>query len=277
MVSQNSKPIEIGVKSFAGCSALANLVLPQASSAVEDSFEKCTLLERRFANGAHGIVAGLVGRFDGFPVHMLCYFQTSTTDEELRLCIENHEVVEESLVDTFGMTPHHVLFSAAETCRELLQVLFDKFPHYVLGWKDVNGKLAMEYLVSNWNPRNKTLLQMALQCWMLSRLESWGATSSMVAMQSKVQATLAEDDKERRSTLWAEAKTEFAKYEIVEATSILEMALWKEKLKSGWSNNGAKRQPLDRGECRCVCGSDVVIPNVVQFLGIVGSNPTRHY
>eukprot|EP00526_Cylindrotheca_closterium_P027544 CAMPEP_0113632978 /NCGR_PEP_ID=MMETSP0017_2-20120614/17150_1 /TAXON_ID=2856 /ORGANISM="Cylindrotheca closterium" /LENGTH=42 /DNA_ID=CAMNT_0000543573 /DNA_START=42 /DNA_END=166 /DNA_ORIENTATION=+ /assembly_acc=CAM_ASM_000147 len=39
-------------------------------------------------------------------------------------------------------------------------------------------------------------------------------------------------------------------YENVEATSILEMTLWKGELKRGWSNGGTKRQALDRGECR---------------------------
>ena len=61
----------------------------------------------------------------------------------------------------------------------------------------------------------------------------------------------------------------FAQYEAVEATSILEMALWKQTMKSGWSNDeNAKRQAMDREGCRVVCGAGVVIPKVVQFLDI---------
>ena len=42
------------------------------------------------------------------------------------------------------MTPFHVFFSTAEPSQDLLEVLLDEFPHYVLGWKDANGKLAMD-------------------------------------------------------------------------------------------------------------------------------------
>ena len=53
-------------------------------------------------------------------------------------------------------------------------------------------------------------------------------------------------------------------YERMEPTSLLEMSLWKEQR----SNDGTERQALDEGECLCVCGSDVVISNVVEFLYI---------
>eukprot|EP00526_Cylindrotheca_closterium_P021008 CAMPEP_0113614136 /NCGR_PEP_ID=MMETSP0017_2-20120614/7005_1 /TAXON_ID=2856 /ORGANISM="Cylindrotheca closterium" /LENGTH=205 /DNA_ID=CAMNT_0000523283 /DNA_START=672 /DNA_END=1289 /DNA_ORIENTATION=- /assembly_acc=CAM_ASM_000147 len=199
----------------------------------------------------------------------MCYDHSSTTTaQKLHQCIENQEEVEELLVDEFGMTAFHVLFSSTEPRRELLKVLLDKFPYYVLGLKDVNGKLAMDYLVINWTQNNKILLQMTLQSCMLSRLERWGATSWMDDMQSKIQAILAEDDKERRMTIFSEACSIMKEYENVEATSILEMALWKGKLKSGWKNGGGKRPALDRGECRCFCGSNVVIPSVAVFLGI---------
>ena len=83
-----------------------------------------------------------------------------------------------------------------------------------------------------------------------------------------VQAILAEDDKERRSTLCNGAYSAFAHYNGMEAISILEMVLWKGELKRGWSNDGAQRQTVDQGELRCVCGSGVVIQHAVQFLGI---------
>eukprot|EP00526_Cylindrotheca_closterium_P018735 CAMPEP_0113642524 /NCGR_PEP_ID=MMETSP0017_2-20120614/22342_1 /TAXON_ID=2856 /ORGANISM="Cylindrotheca closterium" /LENGTH=363 /DNA_ID=CAMNT_0000553957 /DNA_START=272 /DNA_END=1363 /DNA_ORIENTATION=- /assembly_acc=CAM_ASM_000147 len=279
IVPLNSKPIKIGDASFSGCRVLANLVLPQGSIATRTSFdmyvdihfeEACGLLQDRFGVGADSIVAGLVGRFANFPVHNLCYDHSSTTAQELRFSIEEQDEMEVSLVDKFGLTPFHVLFSTAEPSGKLLKVLLDNYPYYVLGWKNANDKLAMDYLVTNWTETTASLLQMALQSWMFSRLERWGATSWMNAMQSKVQATLEEDDKERRLTLWTEAKSSFAQYETMAAPSILEMALWKREIESGRSNNGAKRQALDRGECRCVCGSNVVIPEVIQFLDIVG-------
>ena len=88
-------------------------------------------------------------------------------------------------------------------------------------------------------------------------------------MQSKVQAILAEEDRVQRATLCDEAYSTFEYYEQVQGSTLLEMALWKLKLKSGWSHNDTKRrQVLDRQECHCLCGSNVVIPSVVTFLGI---------
>eukprot|EP00526_Cylindrotheca_closterium_P015077 CAMPEP_0113642702 /NCGR_PEP_ID=MMETSP0017_2-20120614/22435_1 /TAXON_ID=2856 /ORGANISM="Cylindrotheca closterium" /LENGTH=251 /DNA_ID=CAMNT_0000554143 /DNA_START=273 /DNA_END=1024 /DNA_ORIENTATION=+ /assembly_acc=CAM_ASM_000147 len=251
MVPLDSQPIKIGEDAFGRCITLANLVLPQGSNAMENSFDGCALLKDRFGEGGPGtIVTGLISRFDDFPVHKMCYYHFSTTAQELRQCIENQEEVEESLVDKFGMTAFHVLFSNAEPRGELLQVLLNKFP-YLLGWKDANGKLAMEYLVTNWTPENKILLEMALQSWMLSRLTSWGATLWMEVIQSKVQAILAEDDKEQRETLCKEAYSAFARYENVEATSILEMVLWKRTITNSEQNTkGPKLMVLDRGECR---------------------------
>eukprot|EP00526_Cylindrotheca_closterium_P014334 CAMPEP_0113642254 /NCGR_PEP_ID=MMETSP0017_2-20120614/22196_1 /TAXON_ID=2856 /ORGANISM="Cylindrotheca closterium" /LENGTH=348 /DNA_ID=CAMNT_0000553665 /DNA_START=345 /DNA_END=1391 /DNA_ORIENTATION=+ /assembly_acc=CAM_ASM_000147 len=277
IVPLDSKPIKIGGRSFRGCKALANLVLPKGSNArgqfVYNSFEACTLLQDRFGRLARKIVAGLIGRFDNFPVHKLCYHHSSTTAQKLRLCIKDQDEMEPP-VDDFGMSPVHILCSTAEASKELMEVLLDEYPDYVLGWKTAKDKLATDYLVSNWTPANKTLLQMALQSWMYSRLERWGATSWMEAMQSKVQAILVEEhDKKRRSTLWMEACSTFAQYENVEALSILEMALWKREIEYESSNNGGG-QALDREECRCVCGSNVVILNVVQFLDIVGSDQT---
>ena len=68
-------------------------------------------------------------------------------------------------------------------------------------------------------------------------------------MQSKVQAILDDDDKDQKATLCSAA-----------CSVVLEMALWKRQLKDRRSNDdGTKRQALDRQECRCVCGSNVVI------------------
>jgi len=271
-VPLDSQSIEIGGLSFCNCRVLANIVLPQGSHATRSSFFECTLLKGYFDNGADSIVAGLISRFDNFLVHKMCYDHSSTTPQELRLCIEDNE---ESLVDEFGMTAFHVLFLTAGIGPrgELLGVLLYKFPYNVLGWKDANGKLAMEYLVTNWTPENKTLLQRALQSWMLDPLERWGANSWKEAIESKIQASLVVDDKEQRSAFLTEAHSEFAKYYNAETTSILEVALWKRKIESGWSTNGGKRRALDREECLRVCGSNIVIPNVVMFLDLSVPTP----
>ncbi|CAJ1948433.1 unnamed protein product [Cylindrotheca closterium] len=172
------------------------------------------------------------------------------------------------LIDDFGMTPLHVLFSTPEPSHGLLQVLIDKYPYHVLECQDANGKRPLDYLLSNWTETNSSLLEISLQKWMVRPLVCGGATSWTEAMQHKVQAILAEDNKEQRASLYSGAYSVLEKYKSMESTSILEMTLWKRQLKDGWSNDSTKRQTLEREECRRFCGSNAAIPSVVKFLGI---------
>lgn len=275
VIPLDSPSISIGDESFAGCRQLANLVLPKGSTAGNDSFydrleNESQPLRNRYGKDSARLVAGLITRFDDFPVHRPCYDHSTITDEQLQQCIEEQET-DLLLVDEFGMTPFHVLFSTIGPCAELLQVLLNTFPYFVLGWKDVNGKRPMDYLVKNWTDGATTtlLFQMSLQKWMIDPINRWGAASWEEKIKSKVSSLLLEGrDEERRANLWTEVCSSFEHYEMVESSSVVELALWKAKLRSGRRSDSSKRQALDRGECRCVSGADVVIPNVLKFLDL---------
>ncbi|CAJ1948559.1 unnamed protein product [Cylindrotheca closterium] len=268
MVPVESHAIELEGNSIGLCNALANIVLPKWSIANKEYFDKCTLLQDRFGKEADDIGACLTHRFDNFPLHRICYYYNSSAAAlELCDCIQKTKEEEESpLVDRFGMTPFHVLCSTIGPSQDLLQVLLDKLPHYVLGWRDANDNMAMNYLVNNWTDENKILLQKVLQSWIFSRLEHWCSESGRRRMIPLVNAVLAEDDKERRITAFVEACSVFAQYEGMEATSILEMTLWKGKVNHEWSNDGSNRRALEREESRFVCGSSIVMPSVMMFL-----------
>ena len=64
------------------------------------------------------------------------------------------------LVDDFGMTPFHVLFSTIGPSQDLLEVLLVTYPYHtgILDCKDANGKQPMDYLVSNWTETTASLL-----------------------------------------------------------------------------------------------------------------------
>ncbi|CAJ1962326.1 unnamed protein product [Cylindrotheca closterium] len=271
IVPLGSQSIKIEDAAFDDCSSLANIVLPKGSKAQTDSFDYCALLQNRFGEEADSIVDGLVARFDGFPVHRLCYDHSSVTAQELGQCIERSKDEGSPLVDEFGMTPFHVLFTTVGSRQDLLEVLLEKYPYNALGWRDANDKLASEYfLVSKtWTRENEILLQIILQRGIVDPIVRWGAPSWRRAMQNKVQDILSHEvSKEQRASLCTAAYSAFAKYEGMEATSILEMALWKAQLKGGLNNATPQQQALEREECRCVCGSDGVIPSVTMFLGI---------
>jgi hypothetical protein len=151
-VPLDSQPIEIASGSFYRCFALANLVLPKGSNAAEDMFTyRSSLLHDRFDEEADSIVAGLVRRFDNFPVHRLCYDDPSSriAAQELCECIERTKEEGSPLVDDVRMSPFHVLFSTIGPSQDLLEVLLEKYPYDtgILDSKDANGKRPVDYLL----------------------------------------------------------------------------------------------------------------------------------
>ncbi|CAJ1970530.1 unnamed protein product [Cylindrotheca closterium] len=272
-VATDSRPIKIAALAFYACEDLTNFRLPPGSTAEEKSFLGCTRLNDRFDGQAGGIVYGLVQRFNNFPVHRLCYNQNSTTVEELALCIEEAKRNGLPLTDEFGMTPFHILFATIYPDQAMLQVLLEGYPQDVLGREDGDGRLDVEYLLMNWTQENRVLLQVVLQPWVFGPMGRWGHKNWKAAMFPLWNRLLTVDDQDKAFVAFSRAWSAFHFYESLESTSVLEIALWKWELKSGWKDDGSKRQALDREVCRSVCKLDVVIPSVLKFLGEVALRP----
>jgi hypothetical protein len=76
--------IGMGEGVFNMCKNLVNIVIPENTSNVEESaFVGCTLLKREYVG--RQVTEALKERFEGFPIHKLCYHASSTTEEELVL------------------------------------------------------------------------------------------------------------------------------------------------------------------------------------------------
>jgi len=132
-----------------------------------------------------------------------------------------------------------------------------------------NGERPLDFLVKNWTNGTATLVEPMLQKWAIDPLARWVANSWADDTQSKVRTLLAEQDKDKRETLFNKVYSAFEKYERKESVSVLELVLWKAKLNCGCTSRGrdAKRQALDTENCRLMCGAEVIIPNVTAFLG----------
>jgi len=124
-------------------------------------------------------------------------------------------------------------------------------------------------LIKSWTDGTSGIVEMTLVRWMIDPIARWGAFSWVNTLQGHIQGILAENDKEQRETLYDEAYAALEDYENLESSSILELVLWKSKLKSVRSNDDTEWQAPDREECRFLSGSDVVIPCVVGWLGIL--------
>ncbi|CAJ1963492.1 unnamed protein product [Cylindrotheca closterium] len=269
---------------FEGCESLINICLepspsvPASTRIRNTSFQNCTSLQDQY--GAEtGILHGLLRRFDGFPIHKKCYHASGTTADELAQEIES-SVRHHLVLDPFDMTPFHVLLSAANCRLDLLQILLDAYPPHVLGWKDVNGKTPIEYVIRRSSNRlsndSRNMLRLALQGWLVGSISSWnGLEAWKVDMSICVYAILAEDEVEERQSLLQEASMVLSRYERMEATTRLELSLWKMELKSvddQVSAKNAARTIVDKEVYRIRSGASVVIPNVITFL--YETNPT---
>ena len=96
---------------FAHCSSLRNLVVPHAARAESFLEPRCDDLIRLFGSQAK-IIDSLKTRFDGLPVHKLCYYQSYQQIEVVREQLKetlNGSTQELELQDCLGMTPLHIL------------------------------------------------------------------------------------------------------------------------------------------------------------------------
>ncbi|CAJ1955635.1 unnamed protein product [Cylindrotheca closterium] len=279
--------VTIHDEAFLECRSLVNICLPSSASiptattteAVSDSFEGCTSLKSLYDDT--NTMLALRHRFKNFPIHKKCYYASITTTGELTREIElsmqssQDTTGDDLLIDPFGMTPFHVLLSAAYFRLDLLQVLLDAYPANVLRWKDLNGKTAVEYYYQrgyHLSEDSQTILQAALHRWMVGSIRSWDGLEAWTAnMSSRVDAIVAEHVVERRRYLLREASMALSRYEEVEATSLLELSLWENEMKSAIdasAENGARVTVYkdERVAYRIRSGASVVIPNVIAFL-----------
>mmetsp|Transcript_44388 Transcript_44388/g.106945 ORF Transcript_44388/g.106945 Transcript_44388/m.106945 type:complete len:496 (-) Transcript_44388:551-2038(-) len=276
--------IVIHHEAFVDCWSLMNIALPDGHAVTATAFKNCTLLHQRLGDleasnqeetsfdfSTHKrICLGLSTRFHGHSIHKMCYHSSTTAVEDLIQVLMDQGEGQLLTVDAFDMTAFHLLCSSVEPRKDLLQALLvsKNFPPHVLGYKDANGKRAMDYLVANWTLETASMLEMLLQCWIIRRMHQWGNASRVAIMIRRINTVLKETIQDRRDELWDETCTTFELYERLESISILELALWKKQHgSSGWNEDRTKRIGLDRHQSLNQCGASVVLPNVSAFLG----------
>ncbi|KAL3931203.1 MAG: hypothetical protein SGBAC_011415 [Bacillariaceae sp.] len=278
--------VTIHKDALAQCKSLVNISLPSQCriphcfprTRNDKIFQGCEALEKQY--GSMMTKHNLMHRFENLPIHKKCYQASSvTTADELAREIESskqmfQENTNDLLVDPFDMTPFHVLLSAASCRIDLLQVLLDSYPPAALGWKDVNGKRAFEYLTQRkfLTEDSRHMLRMALVGWLVDSISSWkGLDVWKSDMARRVDAIVAEDEMEQRESLLEDALVVLSRYERITATTLLELSLWKMELKSvnASADDGTRIivEKYDREAFRIRSGASVVIPNVIALLG----------
>lgn len=270
---------------FQNCTLLINIAMPLSSNLpqqervdiYEDALESCTSLEDRYGRGNEP--RALEERFHTFPLHEKCYHSSDTTEDELKVEVEpslieydsNESEWKHHLVDSFGMTPFHVLLSAA-TCRlDLLQVLLSTYPSFVLDWKDSLGRRAIDYLGYIWTEETRLMMKAYLQKWLIDRLSSWGANQWRSDMADRINEIVSEENRDRRDILVRDACYTLQRYERVEVKAVLELALWKKDMLAFANGGPMPAVEADREGHKARCGASFVVPNVIDFLEAIES------
>jgi hypothetical protein len=316
---------------FCDCARLRNVAIsPSVTKTGTDVFKECRAL-RKVSIDDNELIATLKARFDGLPIHKLCYYQsyypTKSTLANLKLERESLDA-SSPRQDCLGMTPLHILSLSTKPNLELFRDLVQNYPQDVVT-KDIWGDLPIYYACLSNAPLE--IMQLLLEThvaafptkkldwtWMVSnsRLEmtqlllethkttfknqkvNWEkliqhfARDSLTRLKCIVQYSLEHRLNQLglekwRYTIWQETEriparqglsmyyltmrkrhldlinSKLASYELIEKTSLVELAIWKETMdKSG----GNKDDTGYRTNCRIICGAHIILSNVMSFL-----------
>ncbi|CAJ1931522.1 unnamed protein product [Cylindrotheca closterium] len=261
----------------------------------------------------------LRNRYDGLPAHQVCYYYGSTASttvenmELTRIIIQEDEEEEERVnhwkeEDVFGMTPLHILATCGYSSlmvgtrtatTDLFATLLQQYPLDVIWHKDttLGRNSIMDYLMLPYrSSRVIPLIQMVLRRVIVDEMKQyhrWGLECWMDEMLCLIDSIGIthddhDDDDDNDTTSHDFARTqdylklvneELAGYLKLEATSILELAVWKLKIQDIDSNAAAETVTKDDDESnndgyhhyrdpllRSISGMGILIPNVIVFL-----------
>jgi hypothetical protein len=244
-----------------GCPSLMSLVIPPEQQFArlddEDEFMQGFNLGAAASN-SDDLVRKLQHRFDALPVHRLCYYQSYYPLTEAMENLQQNMDADPSActkVDSFGMTPFHIVALSQTPNLPLFQALLAVHQVDILRTRDLFGSTPIDYLCMNHTHEATTVIQSLLPTLVAARVRWLGLLRWKSDMVDTMDEALAVEGPSRRIAVGF-LTFKLATYERLESMSLLELALWKVKLIDG----------DDRQSCRINSGAEVVISNVLPFL-----------
>ncbi|CAJ1926578.1 unnamed protein product [Cylindrotheca closterium] len=279
--------IRMGEAVFNMCKNLVNISIPSTFNDLEEgAFVGCTLLQQKYAG--RQITEALKERFQGYPIHDLCYHASTTTEKELvsaAAAAENsgddNRASPDDLVDVFGMTPFHILASGKQH-MDLFRTLMNLYPTELLSRKDRRGNSPLGYLCIHVSKEAHALFQTIVQQEILDIANQLGLQKWRMEILDMANP-LQDGHEEWSSTSYINRRkcvetvyTKLEKYIIVEKTSLLEEALWKaNNIMDDSITTTTTSRIVDRRDARFTSGASIVIPQVTIFLGYT-YNPKKN-
>jgi hypothetical protein len=297
--------VAIGEKAFNDCYGLKNVAIPSTVNEIGDGAFKDLKLEKFAKNASLEVLTDVLKtRFDELPVHELCYYYHQGYNNNPSTLEKLTEILAEDSTDgnqgdIFGMTPLHIAALSAQPNLELLRVLLQRYPKTMLV-KDEWGNLPLNYAIRSDTPVEavkllveaqemefpdegpywKVLIPLAINlalleltkylvlCSISKRLKALKLPAWRQDVLDMIESIPADTSRSRRPRQRhvKSIETKLMWYEWKEKLSLLEMALWQSKLKQA-AGSVAHVDWIDRSRCHVNCGDQVVISNVLPFLG----------
>jgi hypothetical protein len=275
--------LSIGAAVFHGCDSLRNIfmephvrtvpdldIFASSDPGLDSPPNSLQQIFPRDDDNHATLLEGLRKRFDDLPIHKTCYYQAHSPTEGIRAVLQRalqRERGTTESVDVFGMTPFHLLALSTKPDSSLFATLLERYPVSFACQEDMWGYTPMDYLVWNRTTIKQghsmhrlfklTVVDRGLRCSYLQRWKN--------EIEGKTKFLLKKlRNNPRQRKLFGRIYATLDKYEKMEATSLMELALWKLKIDEVSSPVSTVRQ-----DCRVTSGANVVIPNVLSFLGKV--------
>lgn len=250
-------------ESFSGCTSLRNVFLPSNVPRIGDPFQNCEDLLEVFEDDQ--LFDVLTSRFDGLPVHRMCYFQAhnekDTTLEEIRqsLASETFETFQCGL----GMTPLHILALSTKPRLDIWTELQGRFP-LCLELRDRWGSRPIDYLVDNPAPSSLSMLASCIHASTRASLKNLRSAKWKITLLRLIEEL---SDKKNRRTQVDSIQYFLSKCLRMEAASLLEEALWKAQMNKVKKESSLSTLNSDeRTSCRIRSGAEIILPNVLCFV-----------
>jgi len=289
---------------FDGCPALVNVFLPSLPQDIE---LHSSSLGSSHADGSTGSsLSRIVDRYAHLPFHKCCYYASTSTVSvsELTNLLEASSDDEKKKKDVFGWTPFHTVATSPKPRLDLFQALLDD-EYYsldalsqrdqfqtdeeqfqdltdvldedsLLGTRSQRNqrgtKTMLDYLLMNSTPRAIPLIKLVLQKVIVEQMDQIGMERWKMQVSKLVDSLDWNGNLEVRRQCLDTVLALFCLRFKTEATSLLELALWKKNIKaletmSFFVPRSTKRRKVDRHTCRVTSGaSEVVVPRVIGFL-----------
>ncbi|CAJ1967318.1 unnamed protein product [Cylindrotheca closterium] len=292
---------QVGEEAFSHCSTLRNIYFSTSSVHFEGPcLNHCTLLEEKCPDEVGRFLFG--DRFQGLPMHKMAYLAAHENHDSLvqmgggsALFLEN----EESSVDILGMTPFHILALSERPNQAVFEYILQTLPNssLIICEKDDFGYTPMELLCSHPyfdESKAKVLLNHCIEITVMERIRWLGLPAWRMLLflhiddlfdgqqQQGMQRRLGDESGQVNSSIRVcklhRLFEALSKYELLESTSLLEMALWKMHLEQLQPSPGdtptvsveasgtMPAMSFLRLTSRIQCKADIVLPNILLFL-----------